>query len=46
MLLPTGKKIEYSAMAIFRIVDNKIVNGWVLGDIPTLMRQIGKSIER
>ncbi len=43
---PTGKEIEYSGVAIFHIVDNKIVNGWVLGDTPSLMRQIGKSIER
>jgi predicted ester cyclase len=42
---PTGRKVEYSGMAIFRIVGNKIVNGWVLGDTPTLMRQLGKSIE-
>ena len=39
---PTGRKVEYSGVAIFHIVDNKIVNGWVLGDTPSLMRQIGK----
>ena len=43
---PTGKKIEYSGVAIFHIVDNKIVSGWVLGDTQSLMRRIGKSIER
>ena len=43
---PTGKKIEYSGVAIFHIVDHKIVNGWVLGDTPSLMRQIGKYIDR
>ena len=39
---PTGKKIEYSGVAIFHIVDKKTVNGWVLGNTPSLMRQIGK----
>src|SRR5216110_2357363 len=43
---PTGKKIEYSGVAISHIIDNKIVSGWVLGDTQSLMRRIGKSIER
>jgi len=42
---PTGRKIEYSGVAIFRLVDKRIVDGWVLGDTPTLMRQIRESID-
>lgn len=40
-IAPTDKKVAYSGVAIFRIVDNKIVNGWVLGDMPGLMKQLG-----
>ncbi len=43
-IAPTEKSVKYSGVAIFRIVNNKIANGWVLGDVPTLMKQLGKPI--
>jgi len=45
-IAPTGREVKYSGVAIFLIVDNKIANGWVLGDISTLMRQLRKSTKR
>lgn len=44
-IAPTGKRVAYSGVAIFRIVNNKIVNGWVLGDIPSLLKQLRKPID-
>jgi steroid delta-isomerase-like uncharacterized protein len=38
---PTGKRIEYSGVAIFRIGAGKVIDGWVLGDTLALMRQLG-----
>jgi steroid delta-isomerase-like uncharacterized protein len=38
---PTGKTIAYSGAAFFRIEDGKIAHGWVLGDIVSLLRQLG-----
>ena len=40
---PTGKTIAYSGAAFFRIEDGKIAHGWVLGDIVSLLRQLGAS---
>jgi len=40
---PTGKSITYSGAAFFRIEDGKIAHGWVLGDIVSLLRQLGAS---
>lgn len=42
-LAPTGKAITYAGAAFFRIADGKIVHGWVLGDIVSLLRQLGAS---
>jgi steroid delta-isomerase-like uncharacterized protein len=38
---PTGKKIAYSGAAFFRIAHGRVVEGWVLGDLLTLLRQLG-----
>lgn len=38
---PTGTTIRYTGIAIFRIANGKIVDGWVLGDTLSLMQQIG-----
>ncbi|MGH2562499.1 MAG: ester cyclase [Thermomicrobiales bacterium] len=35
---PTGRSVTYQGVAIFRIVD-----GWVLGDTVSVLRQIGAS---
>ncbi|MDH3891768.1 MAG: ester cyclase [candidate division Zixibacteria bacterium] len=38
---PTGKRIQTNDMSIFRIVDGKIVEQWLLPDVLTLNRQLG-----
>jgi len=38
---PTGKKIRISEMTIFRIVDGKITEQWLLPDILSLNQQLG-----
>ena len=37
----TGKQVTYDGIALFHIVDGKIVSGWVIGDTPALLRQLG-----
>ncbi len=39
----TGKQVSYAGVAIFRIADGKILEGWVLGDTLGLLRQLGAS---
>lgn len=38
---PTGKEITYAGAAFFRIANGKVVEGWVLGDLLSLLRQLG-----
>ena len=38
---PTGKKVEYGGIALFKISDGRITSGLVYGDTIGLMRQIG-----
>jgi predicted ester cyclase len=38
---PTGKAIHISGYLIYRIADNKIVEHWMLADMPALLQQIG-----
>ena len=38
---PTGKQIQIDEMAIFRIVDGKIVEQWLLPDLLSLNQQLG-----
>lgn len=37
----TGKRVEVSGVAIFRIVDGKIAEEWAAGDALGLLRQLG-----
>ena len=37
---PTGRKVIYPGVAIFRIADGRIAEGWVLGDTRGLMEQL------
>jgi steroid delta-isomerase-like uncharacterized protein len=39
-IAPTGRPVKYSGVAIFRVSDGKIVEGWVLGDLASLMQQL------
>lgn len=38
---PTGKKVQFDAIRIYRIVDNKIVESWAMQDQLGLMEQLG-----
>jgi steroid delta-isomerase-like uncharacterized protein len=40
-LAPTGKSISYAGAAFFRIANKKIIEGWVLGDLISLLRDLG-----
>jgi steroid delta-isomerase-like uncharacterized protein len=38
---PSGKSISYASAAFFRIAGNRVAEGWVLGDLVSLLRQLG-----
>jgi len=38
---PTGKAISYAGAAFFRIAGGLVIEGWVLGDLLSLLRQLG-----
>jgi steroid delta-isomerase-like uncharacterized protein len=40
---PTNRHVTYAGVAIFRIFDRQIVEGWVLGDLASLMQQLQSS---
>jgi steroid delta-isomerase-like uncharacterized protein len=37
----TGRRVTYAGVAIFRIAVGRFVEGWVLGDVHALVRQLG-----
>lgn len=39
---PTNRKVEYAGVALFTFSDGKISRVWVLGDMLSVMRQIGE----
>jgi steroid delta-isomerase-like uncharacterized protein len=39
-LAPSGKEINYAGAAFFRIRDGQVIEGWVLGDLLGLLRQL------
>jgi steroid delta-isomerase-like uncharacterized protein len=39
-IAPTGKRVAYAGVAIFRIEAGRIAEGWVLGDVHGLMQQL------
>jgi steroid delta-isomerase-like uncharacterized protein len=41
---PTGRRITYAGVAIFRIEAGRITEGWVLGDVHGLMRQLSGDV--
>lgn len=40
-IAPTGRRVTYAGIAVFRIAAGKITEGWVLGDTLGLLRQLG-----
>jgi steroid delta-isomerase-like uncharacterized protein len=38
---PSGKSISYAGAAFFRITASRVAEGWVLGDLISLLRQLG-----
>ncbi len=40
-IAPTGKHVVVPLFIIYRIADGKIVQHWMLADMPSLMQQIG-----
>ena len=38
---PTGKRVRFDVMDIFRVADNKLVEHWAVGDLMGLMQQLG-----
>jgi steroid delta-isomerase-like uncharacterized protein len=40
-IAPTGKAVSYAGAAFFRIADGKVIEGWVLGDLLSVLRQLG-----
>src|SRR5688500_18415528 len=39
-IAPTGRRVTYAGVALFRIAGGRIVEGWVLGDVHNLTRQL------
>ena len=39
-IAPTGRRVSYAGVAVFRIVSGQIAEGWVLGDLYGLIRQL------
>jgi len=40
-LAPTGNKLSYSVVAIWRIVEGKIIEGWITYDQMDFLQQLG-----
>jgi len=40
-IAPTGNRVTYSGIAVFKIADGRIRDAWVLGDTQSLFRQLG-----
>src|SRR5262245_57308901 len=41
---PTGRRVEWRLLSIFRVVDGKIVESWVVPDMLGLLRQLGAEV--
>src|SRR5262245_40373186 len=39
-IAPTNHRVTYAGVAVFRVLDRQIVDGWVLGDLASLMQQL------
>lgn len=43
-IAPTGKAVEIRYMDFWKVVDDKIVDNWVMIDFPYVLKQLGKDI--
>jgi len=41
-LAPTGRRVSYDGVALFRVRQGKITNAWVLGDLASLRQQLAE----
>lgn len=41
---PTGKRVEIRYMDFWKVVDGKIVDNWVMVDVPHIMNQLGVDV--
>ena len=39
-IAPTGRRVSYAGVALFRVASGQIAEGWVLGDLYGLVRQL------
>jgi steroid delta-isomerase-like uncharacterized protein len=39
-IAPTGRRVSYAGVALFRIASGQIAEGWVLGDLHNLIGQL------
>jgi steroid delta-isomerase-like uncharacterized protein len=39
-IAPTGRQVSYAGVALFRVADNRIAEGWVLGDVHGLVQRL------
>jgi steroid delta-isomerase-like uncharacterized protein len=39
-IAPTGRRVSYAGVALFRIAEGRIAEGWVVGDLHGLARQL------
>jgi predicted ester cyclase len=40
-IAPTGREVRFTGLTIDRVVDGKIVENWIEGDLEDLLQQIG-----
>jgi steroid delta-isomerase-like uncharacterized protein len=40
-IAPTGRQVSYAGVALFRISEGRVIEGWVMGDVLGLARQLG-----
>src|SRR6516165_2933512 len=45
-IAPTGRQVSYAGVALFRVVDDRIAEGWVLGNVHGLVQRLTNSHAR
>ena len=44
-IAPTGREVRFTGLTIDRVVDGKIVENWIEGDLEDLLQQIGAVLQ-